>query len=414
MNLNDLSINLKEKVGKGYKEFWHFKGRYRVVKGGRGSKKSVTTCLWYVINLMKYPLANLLVIRKVFNTHKDSTYSQLKWAVNYLGVSDYWHFSKSPLEVIFKPTGQKILFRGLDNPFSITSITVETGFLCWAWIEEAYQVNNEDDFNKVDLSLRGAMPKGYFKQLTITFNPWSNKHWIKKRFFDVEDSNILAMTTNYKVNEFLSEDDIKLFEDMREKFPSRYKVEGLGEWGVSEGLVYENFNVCDFDIKELVKDEKAKTVFGLDFGYTNDETAFIAALIIDKSLYIFDEHYKKGMSNDDIATMIMRKGFSKEVIIADSSEPKSIDDIRRKGIRRIFPAKKGKDSVLNGISNLQTYTIYILPKCVNTIYEFNNYMWDKKEGIAINKPVDLNNHLMDALRYAMESIKKNKGISIMK
>ena len=161
-----LKINLPSKIGRGYKEFWNCKKRYRAVKGSRGSKKSVTESQWIIYNMMKYPLANTLVVRRVFNTHKDSTWTQLKWATNNLGVSHLWHFSKSPLEATYKPTGQKILFRGLDDPMSITSITVEKGFLCWAWFEEAFQVMNEDDFNKIDMSIRGELPKGYFKQIT--------------------------------------------------------------------------------------------------------------------------------------------------------------------------------------------------------------------------------------------------------
>ena len=182
-----MKINLAKKIGKGYKTFWNYKGRYRVVIGGRGSKKSTTTAQWIIYNMMKYPLANTLV----FNTHKDSTWTQLKWATHNLGVSHLWYFSKSPIEATYLPTGQKILFRGLDDPMSITSITVEHGYLCWAWFEEAYQVVNEDDFNKIDMSIRGELPKGYFKQLTLTLNPWSEKHWIKKRFFDNPDSDKL-------------------------------------------------------------------------------------------------------------------------------------------------------------------------------------------------------------------------------
>ena len=166
-----LKINLADKVGKGYKTFWNFKGRYRVVKGGRGSKKSTTTAQWIIYNMMKYPLANTLVVRQTYNTHLDSTWTQLKWAAHHLGVAHLWHFSKSPLQATFTPTGQKILFRGLDDPMSITSITVPVGFLCWAWFEEAYQVRSEDAFNKVDMSIRGELPPGYFKQITLTFNP---------------------------------------------------------------------------------------------------------------------------------------------------------------------------------------------------------------------------------------------------
>ena len=406
-----LKINIANKVGKGYKEFWNFKGRYRVVKGSRGSKKSTTISMWIVYNMMKYPLANTLVVRRVFNTHKDSTYTQLKWASNNLGVSHLWKFSKSPLEATYIPTGQKILFRGLDDPMSITSITVEHGHLCWCWFEEAFQVMNEDDFNKIDMSIRGEMPPGYFKQITLSFNPWSEKHWLKRRFFDVKDNDILASTTTYKCNEYLGEDDVQVFEKMKLNNPRRYNIEGLGNWGIAEGLVYENFEELEFDIEDIKRRSNVKSAFGLDFGYTNDPTAFICTLVDldNKEIYIFDEHYQKAMTNKMISDMIKYKGYSKEMIIADSSEPKSIDDIQRNGIYRILPAKKGKDSILNGIQFIQDFKIYVHPKCENTIVELSNYVWSNKEGVNINKPIDEYNHLMDALRYALEPIKLGRS-----
>ena len=402
-----MKINLPQIVGKGYATYWNYKGRYRVVKGGRGSKKSTTTALWIIYNMMKYPLANTLIIRRVFNTHKDSTYTQLKWASNVLKVSHLWKFSKSPLEATYIPTGQKILFRGLDDPMSITSITVEHGHLCWCWFEEAFQIMNEDDFNKVDMSIRGELPKGYFKQITLSFNPWSEKHWLKKRFFDVKDEDVLAITTNYTCNEFLGEDDKKLFEKMKINNPRRYNIEGLGNWGIAEGLVYSNFEELDFNVENIKKRPNVKSAFGLDFGYTNDPTAFIASLIdLDNmEIFIFDEHYQKAMSNKDIANMIKYKGYSKERIVGDSSEPKSIDDIKRQGIYRLKGARKGKDSILNGIQYIQDFKIYVHPKCENTLIELSNYVWDTKEGNVINKPIDDYNHLMDALRYSLEDIR---------
>lgn len=407
-----IEVNIAEKIGKGYKTFWNFKGRYRIVKGGRASKKSTTNAQWIIYKMMQYPLANTLVIRRVFNTHKDSTWTQLKWATNNLNVAHLWHFSKSPLEATYLPTGQKILFRGLDDPMSITSITVEIGYLCWCWFEEAFQIMDEDSFNKVDMSIRGELPPGYFKQITLTFNPWSEKHWLKKRFFDVKDEDILALTTNYKCNEFLGEDDRRIFAKMKKNNPRRYNIEGLGDWGIAEGLVYENFEELEFDYKEISKQEGVNAYFGLDFGYTNDPTAFICILVNQEQnlLYIFDEHYQKAMSNSDIASMIKYKGYAKETIIADSSEPKSIDDIKKKGIRRIKAALKGKDSILNGIANIQDYKIYVHPKCENTLIELNNYVWDNKDGVVLNKPIDDYNHLMDALRYAMESTKMKNRI----
>ena len=399
-----MKINLKDKIGRGYATFWNFKGRYRVCKGGRGSKKSTTTAMWIIYNMMKMPLANTLVVRQTFNTHLDSTWVQLKWATQQLGVAHLWTFSKSPLKATYNPTGQVILFRGLDDPMSITSITVPIGYLCWCWFEEAYQVKSEDAFDKVDMSIRGELPEGYFKQITLTFNPWSDRHWLKRRFFDEpNDEDKLAITTNYLCNEWLGEDDIKLFNHIQTKFPKRYKVEGLGDWGIIDGLVFDNWKIEEFDHTKI----KGELLVGLDFGYVNDPTALICSILDEqnKKLYIFDEHCQKGMLNDAIAQMITNKGYSKSTIIADSAEQKSIEEIKRKGIYRIKPAVKGGGSIVQGIQQLLQYDIIVHPSCEETIKELENYAWDvDKEGTGINKPIDAYNHCIDALRYSLQCV----------
>ena len=402
-------IRLPELVGKGYKDFWNFKGRYRVCKGSRGSKKSKTTALFFIYSMMKYPGANLLVVRKVYRTLKDSCFTDLKWAINRLGVQDYWSVKESPLEIIYIPTGQKILFRGLDDPLKVTSITVETGNLCWAWIEEAYEINKEQDFNMLDESIRGTVEEPLYKQITLTFNPWNELHWLKKRFFDVEDENIMAKTTNYMCNEWLDDSDKKLFEDMKKNNPRRYQVAGLGNWGIVEGLVYENWEEKEFDVNEISKRKGVKSAFGLDFGYTNDPSAFFCGLIdvANKEIYVFDEIYKNAMKNRQIAEEIIRKGYGKEKIVADSQEPKSIDELYDLGLKGVRKSRKGRDSINNGVQYIQDYKIIIHPRCVNFITEISNYMWDKdKFDNPINKPVDDFNHLMDAMRYALESYSK--------
>ena len=399
-----MKINLKDKIGRGYATFWNFKGRYRVCKGGRGSKKSTTTAMWIIYNMMKMPLANTLVVRQTFNTHLDSTWVRLKWATQQLGVAHLWTFSKSPLKATYNPTGQVILFRGLDDPMSITSITVPVGYLCWCWFEEAYQVKSEDAFDKVDMSIRGELPEGYFKQITLTFNPWSDKHWLKKRFFDEpNDEDKLAITTNYLCNEWLGEDDIKLFNHIQTKFPKRYKVEGLGDWGIIDGLVFDNWKIEEFDHTKI----KGELLVGLDFGYVNDPTALVCSILDEqnKKLYIFDEHCQKGMLNDAIAQMITNKGYSKSTIIADSAEQKSIEEIKRKGIYRIKPAVKGGGSIVQGIQQLLQYDIIVHPSCEETIKELENYAWDvDKEGTGVNKPIDAYNHCIDALRYSLQCV----------
>lgn len=403
-------VSIQKTIGKGYADYWNFKGRYRVCKGSRASKKSKTTAIYYISQIMKHPAANLLVIRKTYRTLKDSCFAELQWAITQLGVEQYWQVKESPLELTYMPTGQKIYFRGLDDPLKVTSITVKTGVLCWMWVEEAYELLNEDDFNMLDESIRGSAPGNLFKQITLTLNPWNERHWIKKRFFDAEnDDDILAKSTNYLCNEFLDEADRRVFERMKRDNPRRYQVAGLGNWGIVDGLVFENWEESSFDKDNLIKERpRIKAMFGLDFGYTNDPTAFFAGLVDEgaKEIYVFDEIYQTGMSNSMIFDEVKRKGYIKERIRADSAEPKSIDDLYNLGMYNIKKARKGPDSINNGIQTIQDYKLIIHPSCVNFLTEITNYTWNQdKFGKKLNKPVDDFNHLMDAMRYALEDLK---------
>lgn len=414
MTLKTNEVYLPEVIGKGYGTYWNYKGRYRVVKGSRASKKSTTTALNMIYRIMTYPNANGLVIRKVFRTIKDSCFSQLKWAIHRLKVDKYWKATNSPLELTYLPTGQKILFRGLDDPLKVTSVAVDKGSLCFLWIEEAYEIMNEDDFNMLDESIRGQVPDGLFKQITLTLNPWNDRHWIKKRFFDTEDKDILAITTNYKCNEWLDESDLKVFETMKLHNPKRYRVAGLGEWGVVDGLVYENVRENRFNKEDVIRNNPdIKPVFGLDFGYTNDPTALFCGLLDleNYKIYVFDELYEKGLSNKNIYKEIEKMGYRKEKIFADAAEPKSIDELRDLGLIRIAAAKKGKDSILNGIQFIQNFEIIVHPSCVNFMTEITNYQWAKdKFDKSINKPIDDFNHLQDAMRYAIEPFARNRKL----
>ena len=409
--MSDNVKRLSDIVGGGYKDFWNTRKTYVVCKGSRGSKKSKTSALWHIYHMMKYPQSNTLVVRKVERTLRDSAFSDLQWAIRKLGVDDYWKCTTSPLEMTYTPTGQKILFRGLDSPLKLTSISVPTGVLNFLWLEEAYEIMKEDDFDMMDESIRGILPEGYFKRITITFNPWNEHHWLKNRFFDVVADNVLAMTTTYQCNEWLSETDIQLFEDMKVRNPRRYNVAGLGNWGVVDGLVYEKWDEQPFTLSQLPKD--AQSAFGLDFGYTNDPSALFCGFLSmeQRRLYVWDELYKKGLSNKAIFQEVQRMGYEKERITADCAEPKSIDELRGMGLR-IKGAKKGRDSVNNGIQWIQDLEIIIHPRCVNFLTEISQYQWKKdKFGKSLNEPEDDNNHLMDAMRYALERfIQKNKWL----
>lgn len=409
-------ISLKKLVGKGYDEFWRSKKRYVVCKGGRASKKSKTTALWMICNIMKYPLANGLVIRAYYNTLENSCFADLQWATRQLKVSHLWRFTKSPLAAIYKPTGQKIIFAGTDKPDSITSIAVPKGYINFSWWEEAFQIKDELIFDKIDQSLRGQMPEGYFIRHNIIFNPWSSQSWLKKRFFDSPDSNTLSMTTTYKDNEFLSEADIELLENIKCRDRRLYNVACLGEWGQLGDLIYNNFEIKAFNINE----DRFKTyqhVVGLDWGYSIDPTAIVDVYVNekDKEIYIDREFYKKGMLNTDIYQALQNMQLNKSIIIADCAEPKSIEELRRLGCNRIRACSKGKDSILQGIQKIQQYKVYINTNCIETYKEFNMYGWQKdKNDITIQKPMDEFNHIMDALRYAIQVVEKDKSRMVNK
>ena len=398
-------LSLTDLIGKGYKEFWNSKKRFRVIKGSRGSKKSVTAAYWIIINMMAYPESNALVLRRYERTLRDSCFAVLQWVLNQLCVASYWKVTTSPLEMTYLPTGQKILFRGLDDPLKVTSITVKHGVLNFVWCEEAYEVESEDTFNKIEMSIRGQMPKGYFKSFILTFNPWS-ECWLKKRFFDNPDDDTLAMTTTYTCNEWLDESDLKQFERMKEQAPRRYRIEGLGEWGISEGLIYSNTERRDIKLQDFIGKRENIAFYGLDFGFT-DPTAFVGGFINFelKEIYILMELYEPGLTNQDIAERLKTMGIRHEVIKCDAAEPKSIEELRKAGINA-KPASKGPDSVKFGIQKLQNFKIIYSPDCVNFEHEIKNYCWAKdRQGKQTDTPDHEYSHLMDGLRYATVDLK---------
>jgi phage terminase large subunit len=401
-------VKISEIIGGGYDEFWNCTARYRVLKGGKASKKSTTTALNFIYRLMKYPQSNLLVVRRVMNTHRDSTFAQLSWAQKRLGVEHLWNNTVSPMEMCFLPTGQKILFRGFDDVLKLASATVPSGVLNFVWIEEAFEIERESDFDKLDLSVpRGKTPQGLFKQTTLTFNPWSASHWLKKRFFDKAAPDAATFSTNYKCNEFLDGTDLSVFSRMEKNDRRKYEVAGLGNWGISEGLVFENWQS---GIPDIPKSELYmwKDFFGLDYGYSSDPTAFVAFKVnpVKRMIFIYDEFYKRRMLNRDIANEIIRKGYAKERIRADCAEPKSNEDLRRMGISRICPSQKGRDSILHGIAEISEYRMFVSPACENMLRELSNYVYDTKPGVSGQiLPADRENHLCDALRYAFCDVK---------
>lgn len=297
------------------------------------------------------------------------------------------------------PNGSIFIFKGADDIEKLKSISgIDDAFL-----EEATEFTL-DDYSQVNLRLRSKKPHN---QITICFNPVSKSNWIYKRFFEGEPDlkNVTIVHTTYKDNKFLPQSYIDSLEEMIHSNPTYYKIYALGAFASLGKLIYTNWEKQEFDVYELMR-KGYHARFGLDFGFSADPTAFIGFLVDreNKTLYFFDELYQKGMTNEDITDWIFERGYSKEIITADSSEPKSIMEIKRNGVRRIKSAKKGNDSVNWGISFSQGWKFVVHPRCVNFIEELENYEYqkDKKTNEYLNKPVDAFNHLMDAMRYGLE------------
>lgn len=409
--------SIYELIGKGYENFWWFPGRYVVVKGSRASKKSYSVAYWLILNMMKHPQANAVVVRKIADNNRDSTYAMLCKIIYMLGVEDKWVMNKSPLKLEYQPRGprgpsQEILFRGLDDPQKLASLQVTHGVLCWMWVEEAYQIDKEEDFDRIDQSIRGIMPEGLHPRIMLTFNPWHREHWLRYKFFEAERDDTLAMTTDYRCNEFISEFDKQYFEDLKVRNPRLYKVAGLGDWGISEGLIYTDWEEKEFDVNEIMKRESAMALFGLDFGFATDPCALICSVIDTKTrtIYVYDEWYAKGQTNMDIAERIKEMGYAKERIVCDSAEPKSIYELQKFGLLSATGAIKGRDSVEYGIQKLQQYHIEILPRCVNFLLEIGMYSYDQdSKGKMTNKPIHDFSHGPDALRYSILELLYRSG-----
>jgi phage terminase large subunit len=304
----------------------------------------------------------------------------------------------------------------------ISGVTVSTGHLNWVWIEEGYEMKTEQELDFIDESIRGILPEHLWYQITITLNPWNKNHWIKERFFDpiygaseeFKDNprdvvDTFAITTNYLMNEFIDESFKAKMLALKERNPKRYKVAGLGEWGVSEGVIFEQFREEEFNHKMLLQRPGTTHFTGLDFGWT-DPVALVAGIVDPDAMriYIYDEIYKQKLSNRKLVALMRQKQLQNSIVVAESANPKDIEDLFDLGLRRIRPALKGKGSILGGIRNIQDYEVVVHPRCINFIVELENYIWDPEKA---DTPIDEFNHLMDAWRYGMESVRVAKPVS---
>jgi phage terminase large subunit len=381
--------------------------RFNVFYGGAGSGKSHFVIQKMIYKYLKYPNRKCLVIRKVGNTLRDSVFALFKSVLADWQIYDKCEVRETLLTITL-PNGSEFIFKGLDDSEKIKSIANIDDII----IEECTEITLYE-FSQLNLRLRSQNP---YNQIHAMFNPVSKSNWVYSQWFQdgYDSKTTLVLHTTYKDNKFLPKDYIEALLELEKTNPTYYRIYALGEFATLDKLIFNNWKEEYFDYRELLQqDNNIEAVFGMDFGYTNDPTAFICVLIdkINKKLWIFDEFQQKGMTNDEIANKITEMGYKKEIITCDCAEPKSIEELKRNGLDRVKSATKGRDSILNGIQYLQQFDIIIHSSCTHIIEEFKNYTWQKdKDGVYINKPIDKYNHGIDALRYAVE----NNELTIIK
>jgi len=371
-----------------------------VFYGGAGSGKSHFVFQKLILKYLKYENRKCLVVRKVSNTLRDSCFALVKSILSDWHLYDQCKVNKTDLTIEL-PNGSHFIFKGMDDPEKIKSIANIDDIV----VEECTEIN-DFDFDQLTLRLRS---KNLYNQVHVMFNPVSKENWVYKRWFaetaDYNKDNTVILHTTYKDNKFLPTEYIESLMDMQKTNPAYYAIYALGEFASLDRLVYTNWKVELFDYMKILQNIKGcKAIFSLDFGYTNDPTAFVCSIIdeTNKILWVYDGFEEKGLLNDEIAKKIIEMGYRKEVITCDSAEPKSIDELKRNGLERVRPAIKGKDSIINGINLLQQYKIIIHPSCQGIQEELKNYTWKKgKDGEYINVPIDKYNHCLDSLRYGV-------------
>ena len=337
------------------------------------------------------------------------------WA-DLMGTLDRWKITgkvkiNKSLRTIDFPNGSQILAMGIDNQEKIKSIPAINDI----WIEECSDCVY-DDFFQVKMRMRGT---GKLKnQIMLSTNPISKASWVYHHFFEdgCKEEDCIIDRSTYKDNPFTNETTIQALESYKTTNFYYYQVYCLGEFGSLGKRVYNNWRVEDLPIADLIK-KGYQTLCSVDFGFVNDPTAIILALLDEenKKIYVINEFYETGLTNPEIVQQIEKMGLMKAVIIADSAEMKSIEEIKRLGVRRIKPSVKGQGSVQAGIQKLQEYEIIVDVGCIHTAEELENYSWkkDKQTNEYYNEPEDKNNHLMDALRYSLQCAEQGQRLKTL-
>ena len=396
MSLLSQPVNIRTPINDAYLPYLENDARYEIFYGGAGSGKSHFVAQKKVMQHIRDTGRKTLIVRKVGNTLRNSCFALIKSVIHDMGVSGHFTIPKGKTILdITANNGNEFIFTGLDDVEKLKSITGVTDI----WVEEASEIA-EDDFKQLDLRLRGDTD--HTKQITLTYNPISALSWLKAHFHDYHRGNCTILKTTYKDNLFIDDEYIQMLEEMRDRDYVYYQIYALGEWGVLGNLVFTNYIVEDIP-KDI---GMYRSIYqGLDFGF-NDPSAFVKVGVKDDELYILDEFYQSGLTNNELIQLLAPVVDNKYQIIADSSEPSRIKEFNQNGWR-VKSAEKGAGSIKAGLDWAKRKKIYIHPGCVNFIKEIQGYKYkEDKDGNVYDEPVDMNNHLMDALRYAIEPLSK--------
>jgi phage terminase large subunit len=381
-----------------------FDGKYTHywLGGGRGSTKSSVVSIELVLGVMSDPDANAVVLRKVKDNLKESVFEQIVWAIDILGVNHLWNIPEAKLVLTYLPTGQQIRFRGADKPKKIKSMKFSKGYCKFLWYEEVDEFNGMEEIRMINQSLmRGG------EKFTVFYSynpPKSANNWVNAEVQLTRDDRLFHHSNYLTVpREWLGEQFIVEAEHLKEVKPIAYEHEYLGEVTGTGGEVFDNVK-C-----RRITDEEISSFYnitrGLDFGYAIDALAYNVVHYDRKKkrLYVFHELYKVGLSNHEAYQHIKGENKANEMVIADSAEPKSINELRQYGLK-IRGVKKGPDSIKYGIQFLQSLEAIIIDdtRCPETAREFLTYELDKDANgnFKAGYP-DRNNHAIDSIRYAL-------------
>ena len=381
--------------------------------GGRGSTKSSFVSIEIVLNMMKDENANAVVLRKIGNTLESSVFNQIIWAIEKLGVSQYWQIKKSPMEITYIPTGNKIIFRSSDDPIKLKSIKFIKGYAKYIWYEEVTEFYGMEEIRNINQSLlRGGDKFCVF----YSYNPpKSMQNWVNQEVLEKREDKIFHKSTYLDVPvEWLGPQFIIEAEHLKKTKPREYANEYLGDVTGTGGAVFDNVEIREITDEEISHFDRIKD--GIDFGFAIDPAVYTQNHF-DKTrriLYIFNEIYEVGLSNKRLWEKIIGKKISHSLITADSAEPKSIAELNSYGQMTVYGAKKGPDSVEFGMKWLQDLDKIVIDsaRCPNTAKEFTSYEFERdKEGNFISKYPDKNNHAIDATRYSREQDMKSNTIN---